>query len=180
METFLNYLKWSPYLVASFSLAAFFLDLSQGSKRDPKETWTNFRIWASGRVVRTFLTAGVLAAIVSPVYEIVAWKIPFNGWTLLLALFVADFTYYWQHRLSHHVGQRVPQPIAALVPHVLGRSQLQKLQRSQRMEGKMQRHYLPKKPSERTSTDRTRSIPRRGSPSLERLSGSVACGSVSF
>jgi len=64
---------WSPYIVASFSLATFLVDLARGSTRDPKETWANFKVWAVGR----------------------------GGWTMLLALVVADFTYYWKHRLSH-------------------------------------------------------------------------------
>jgi len=34
---------------------------------------------------------------------IVTWPIPTNWWGLLLALIVADFIYYWEHRIAHQV-----------------------------------------------------------------------------
>ncbi len=31
----------------------------------------------------------------------VTWEIPVTAWTVVLALLVADFTYYWEHRFAH-------------------------------------------------------------------------------
>lgn len=35
--------------------------------------------------------------------SVVTWQIPVNLWTVLLALLIADFTYYWEHRFAHEV-----------------------------------------------------------------------------
>lgn len=35
--------------------------------------------------------------------SIVTWSIPLTWWTLCLAVLIADFTYYWEHRISHFV-----------------------------------------------------------------------------
>lgn len=34
---------------------------------------------------------------------VIPWDIPINVWTLALALLVADFLYYWEHRIAHEV-----------------------------------------------------------------------------
>ena len=34
---------------------------------------------------------------------LVTWTLPVNPWTAALALLVADFFYYWEHRLAHEV-----------------------------------------------------------------------------
>lgn len=36
-------------------------------------------------------------------YGLTPYHIPVNPWTLLLAVLVADFVYYWEHRLSHEI-----------------------------------------------------------------------------
>ncbi len=33
----------------------------------------------------------------------VSWTMPLNGWTVALAILVADFFYYWEHRMAHMV-----------------------------------------------------------------------------
>ena len=35
--------------------------------------------------------------------DLVPWKIPVNGWTVLLAIVVLDLNYYWEHRLGHEI-----------------------------------------------------------------------------
>ncbi|MEM9878518.1 MAG: sterol desaturase family protein [Pseudomonadota bacterium] len=34
---------------------------------------------------------------------VVPWAIPVNGWTAALAIIVADFFYYWEHRTAHQI-----------------------------------------------------------------------------
>ncbi len=36
-------------------------------------------------------------------YEFVPWSIPVTLWTVILALVLADVTYYWEHRIAHQV-----------------------------------------------------------------------------
>ena len=35
--------------------------------------------------------------------DIIPWQIPVNGWSLLLAILVVDFLYYWEHRWEHEI-----------------------------------------------------------------------------
>lgn len=50
----------------------------------------------------TLMTAAYSALYVIS-YAYVPWSIPVTIWTVLLALIVADFTYYWEHRIAHQV-----------------------------------------------------------------------------
>ncbi len=34
---------------------------------------------------------------------LVPWSLPINWWIVALAIFVADFVYYWEHRIAHEV-----------------------------------------------------------------------------
>ena len=49
--------------------------------------------------VMIFVYAGFVALSDS----VVSWQIPVTAWTVLLALLIADFTYYWEHRLAHEI-----------------------------------------------------------------------------
>ncbi len=46
-------------------------------------------------------------AVAIPLYymvqSIAPFQLPVTGWTLALAVLVADFAYYWEHRISHRV-----------------------------------------------------------------------------
>ncbi|MCU0758108.1 MAG: sterol desaturase family protein [Steroidobacteraceae bacterium] len=83
----------------------------------PLELW---RRWRAGRLGRTgcaemlasaspllptLLVAGPVVAWVTVVYGVAAtlapWRIPTNAATVLLALVVVDFLYYWDHRCAH-------------------------------------------------------------------------------
>lgn len=35
--------------------------------------------------------------------SLISWQIPVTVWSVLLALLVADFTYYWEHRMAHEI-----------------------------------------------------------------------------
>lgn len=36
-------------------------------------------------------------------YNTIPWHIPVNGWSVLLAILVIDFLYYWEHRWEHEI-----------------------------------------------------------------------------
>ncbi|WP_199185058.1 sterol desaturase family protein [Aquimarina sp. I32.4] len=46
-----------------------------------------------------FGSIGILCLL--PFYHISPFEIPMNGWTWCIGLLLADFTYYWMHRLEH-------------------------------------------------------------------------------
>jgi sterol desaturase/sphingolipid hydroxylase (fatty acid hydroxylase superfamily) len=58
-------------------------------------------------IVHDFLIAG-LASIVafsglSLIAAIIPFDVPVNGWTMILAVLIADFLYYWNHRAEHRI-----------------------------------------------------------------------------
>ncbi len=54
-------------------------------------------------LAETFLLTGAYALYYTLSYEFVTWTLPLTWWALVLAFFVADFVYYWEHRIAHQV-----------------------------------------------------------------------------
>ena len=53
----------------------------------------------------TFVIAGAYVGLFYLVYEYFSiTQLPITGWTILLALVLADLAYYWEHRFTHRVG----------------------------------------------------------------------------
>ena len=50
----------------------------------------------------TIMTAGYVAFYILA-YTAVPWQLPLTWWSAVLAVFVADFFYYWEHRIAHQV-----------------------------------------------------------------------------
>ncbi len=66
-----------------------------------KDTGANVAIFFMGQLVEKVATGVIGVVALLPFYYLVPWEIPMNGWTFLLALIAADFTYYWMHRIEH-------------------------------------------------------------------------------
>jgi len=54
-------------------------------------------------LAETFLLTGAYALYYTLSNEFVTWTLPLTWWSLVLAFFVADFVYYWEHRIAHQV-----------------------------------------------------------------------------
>lgn len=54
-------------------------------------------------LVETFILTGAYAIYYILSYEFVTWTLPLTWWALALAFLVADFFYYWEHRIAHEV-----------------------------------------------------------------------------
>ena len=50
-----------------------------------------------------FVMTGAYAVYYILAETVVTWSIPITWWTLLVALLIADFFYYWEHRVAHEV-----------------------------------------------------------------------------
>ncbi|MCT4655761.1 MAG: sterol desaturase family protein [Cohaesibacter sp.] len=51
------------------------------------------------------LSAGLYLLVMYSVYDALALTyLPNNGWTIALAILLADFAYYWEHRAAHRIG----------------------------------------------------------------------------
>lgn len=77
------------------------LDLVTSKERRWKDTMANLVIFAAHQVIEktAFASLGFLALL--PFFYLTPLAVPMTAWTWLLALLVADFTYYWMHRLEH-------------------------------------------------------------------------------
>jgi len=77
------------------------IDLLTKKQRRWKDTLANCLIFVSHQLVEKTAYASLGFVALLPFYLITPWHIPMTMWTWLIALLVADFTYYWMHRLEH-------------------------------------------------------------------------------
>ncbi|MEM1132043.1 MAG: sterol desaturase family protein [Pseudomonadota bacterium] len=54
-------------------------------------------------LAETFLMSFLYAGYVLFSEAYISWTLPYTIWTFALALFAADFLYYWEHRLAHEI-----------------------------------------------------------------------------
>ena len=91
------------FFVINLSLTAIELvvDLATGRPRRWRDTGANVVIFLLGQLLEktSFGIIGIIGLM--PFHWLTPFTIPMNGWTWVIAFFVADFTYYWMHRLEH-------------------------------------------------------------------------------
>ncbi len=77
------------------------LDLVSAKKRRWKDSIANFSIFLINQVLeKTFVgSIGIIA--LTPFHWLTPFTILESWWTWVLAILVADFTYYWMHRIEH-------------------------------------------------------------------------------
>jgi sterol desaturase/sphingolipid hydroxylase (fatty acid hydroxylase superfamily) len=84
-------------------LAEIAVDFFFCKNRNYRETAANVGVG----IVHDFLSdrlANIVAiGGLSLIAAIIPFKVPVNGWTMLLAVFIADFLYYWNHRAEHRI-----------------------------------------------------------------------------
>lgn len=78
-------------------------DFLRNERKSLRESFSNFAI-ALGNVVLERVVFGVvfLAGLIVAEY-FAFWEIPLTWWSWVLAVVLADFTYYWMHRFEHEV-----------------------------------------------------------------------------
>lgn len=54
-------------------------------------------------LLETTILTGAYALYYVLAEAVVSWSIPLTWWSVVLALLIADFTYYWEHRIAHEV-----------------------------------------------------------------------------
>ncbi|MDY8136448.1 sterol desaturase family protein [Aquimarina sp. 2201CG5-10] len=77
------------------------LDIFTSKKRRWKDSSANIGIFIMNQLLEKTIvgTIGVICLI--PIHWLTPLAIPSNIWTWVIAFFVADFSYYWMHRLEH-------------------------------------------------------------------------------
>ncbi|MEM1324261.1 MAG: sterol desaturase family protein, partial [Bacteroidota bacterium] len=77
------------------------LDFFTSKERRWKDTGANILIFIMGQLLEktAFGTIGLVCLM--PFHWLTPLSIPINAWTWVLAFLVADFCYYWMHRIEH-------------------------------------------------------------------------------
>lgn len=91
-----------------FSIILAFIELMIELKNKKINRWRLKEMWASFSVfVPQALTESAGVAMMSGIFiwtaQFIPWKIPVNGYTMVLAVVVIDFLYYWEHRMEHRI-----------------------------------------------------------------------------
>jgi sterol desaturase/sphingolipid hydroxylase (fatty acid hydroxylase superfamily) len=79
------------------------IDFVARKKRNYKETAANFGIGIVQEIIGSAIAFGFSFAGLSFFWTLTPLKIPVNIWTVLLAILVADFLYYWNHVAEHRI-----------------------------------------------------------------------------
>jgi sterol desaturase/sphingolipid hydroxylase (fatty acid hydroxylase superfamily) len=95
---------WSSILSVGMLLVELLVSLVRGKlqKLELKETLSSLGAlvgYGAGEVAVRALVLGSMLWL----YHFIPWKIATNLWTILAAIVVSDFIYYWQHRLGHEM-----------------------------------------------------------------------------
>ena len=77
------------------------LDILTEKERRWKDTVANCVIFFTHQVVEKTAFASIAFVALLPFFIITPLHIKMTGWTWVLAILVADFTYYWMHRFEH-------------------------------------------------------------------------------
>jgi sterol desaturase/sphingolipid hydroxylase (fatty acid hydroxylase superfamily) len=78
--------------------------VSKKSERDFKQSWVDIGIYFGHELAGRFGGYTIFLAALMLFSEWKVVELPINGWTWAAALIVADFLYYWSHRLEHRVN----------------------------------------------------------------------------
>jgi sterol desaturase/sphingolipid hydroxylase (fatty acid hydroxylase superfamily) len=77
------------------------LDLLTSKERRWKDTGANVAIFIINQLLEKTIVGAVGIIGLIPFSWLSPFEIPLTIWTWIAAFFVADFTYYWMHRLEH-------------------------------------------------------------------------------
>ncbi len=77
------------------------VDVFTSKKRRWKDTFANISIFVINQLLEKTIMGSIGVICLVPISWVSFFEPPLNMYTWILAFFVADFTYYWMHRLEH-------------------------------------------------------------------------------
>jgi len=90
-------------ILLGFAILAIVIDLLRKKKRNYKEVLANFSIGLGNNLLNR-TSYGLIFIVTFWVAEQVAFtQIPINIYTWIVTVILADFSYYWMHRIEHKV-----------------------------------------------------------------------------
>lgn len=98
---FTDYIAYFFFFNISIILLEILIDFFLEKKRRWKDSGANFLIFLINQILEKTIVGGLGIIALMPFHYLAPFSIPMNTWTWILAVIVADFTYYWMHRLEH-------------------------------------------------------------------------------
>ncbi len=97
----LTYVGYFFILNISLIIFEILLDFFTSKERRWKDTGANIIIFFLGQLLEKTMLGSIGIICLLPFYHLSPFEISMNGWTWVLSLLAADFTYYWMHRIEH-------------------------------------------------------------------------------
>ena len=93
-----------PFFVLLLSIEAWFSYKENKDLYEKKDTWSSLAL-GIGNVLTGFITKALIFGLFTLLYKYRFFTLDSSKWWVWLLLFFADdFSYYWFHRVSHHVN----------------------------------------------------------------------------
>lgn len=93
-----------PFFVLLLSLEALFSYRENKDLYEKKDTWSSLAL-GIGNVLTGFITKALIFGLFTILYKYRLFTLEASNWWVWVLLFFADdFSYYWFHRVSHHVN----------------------------------------------------------------------------
>jgi sterol desaturase/sphingolipid hydroxylase (fatty acid hydroxylase superfamily) len=93
-----------PFFVLLLSIEAWFSYKENKDLYDKKDTWSSLAL-GIGNVLTGFITKALIFGLFTLLYKYRFFTLESSTWWVWILLFFADdFSYYWFHRVSHHVN----------------------------------------------------------------------------
>lgn len=93
-----------PFFVLLLSIEAWFSYKENKNLYDKNDTWSSLAL-GIGNVLTGFITKALIFGLFTLLYKYRLFTLDSSKWWVWVLLFFADdFSYYWFHRVSHHVN----------------------------------------------------------------------------
>jgi len=99
----LDFIDGFTLLIMVFVIMGIAYDLIRKRPRNYKEVSANIAIGMGNGLLNITFYGLILIVTLWFTEQIALTKIPVNIWTWVIAIIVADFSYYWMHRVEHKV-----------------------------------------------------------------------------
>jgi sterol desaturase/sphingolipid hydroxylase (fatty acid hydroxylase superfamily) len=93
-----------PFFILLLSIEAWFSYKENKNLYEKKDTWSSLAL-GIGNVLTGFVTKALIFGLFTVLYKYRFFTLDSSKWWVWILLFFADdFSYYWFHRISHHVN----------------------------------------------------------------------------
>jgi sterol desaturase/sphingolipid hydroxylase (fatty acid hydroxylase superfamily) len=93
-----------PFFVLLLSIEAWFTYKENRNPYDKKDTFSSLGL-GIGNVLTGFLTKALIFGVFAFIFKFRLFNLDISKWWFWILLFLSDdFSYYWFHRISHHVN----------------------------------------------------------------------------